>query len=274
MKSSEGSKVCGALRAAFPVKIFPLPAKVQASTESVQDCGPTCGGLFPCADPSGHSLRTFLRCELEELTGCSLTWKDSGTPAGRSWWVLGLSEHPTEETECGSCAEEYQTPTTQPHRQNSYSSDPSIKRPSLEDQAGWPTPRAEDSEQTGAHAGVPDTLTSAARYFPTPNANDGERGPESVATKRARGSGGVNLAEAAGWATPCQRDWKGDESAPAAHARKSPGLPAMAYATSGQPDQANPNTRGNIRGSLNPAWVAQLMIGRGGEQWLDGVNPR
>lgn len=37
--------------------------------------------------------------------------------------------------------------------------------------AGWPTCRAEDSESTGAHRGVPDTLTSAARLagWPTPD---------------------------------------------------------------------------------------------------------
>lgn len=40
--------------------------------------------------------------------------------------------------------------------------------------SGWPTPRAEDSEQTGAHHGTPDTLTSAARAgWPTPTACSG-----------------------------------------------------------------------------------------------------
>lgn len=33
----------------------------------------------------------------------------------------------------------------------------------------WPTPRAEDCEQTGAHRGVPDTLTSATRVWSTPH---------------------------------------------------------------------------------------------------------
>lgn len=44
------------------------------------------------ADPVGCFLKTHLACELEELTGCSVTWKDKGTPQGRSWWVLGMSE--------------------------------------------------------------------------------------------------------------------------------------------------------------------------------------
>jgi hypothetical protein len=42
--------------------------------------------------------------------------------------------------------------------------------------------------------------------WPTPNAQDGERGPESAATKAARGAGGVNLREAAGWPTPRAED--------------------------------------------------------------------
>lgn len=42
--------------------------------------------------------------------------------------------------------------------------------------SGWPTPRAEDSESAGAHRGVPDTLTSAARLsgWPTTSARDGK----------------------------------------------------------------------------------------------------
>src|ERR1700744_250772 len=65
--------------------------------------------------------------------------------------------------------------------------------------SGWPTPRAEDSESTGAHRKVPDTLTSAARMspWPTPMATDdratsGGRGPEKNPSLRI----------AAGWATP------------------------------------------------------------------------
>lgn len=39
--------------------------------------------------------------------------------------------------------------------------------------SAWPTPRAEDSEMTGAHRGVPDTLTSATRAaWPTPAHNE------------------------------------------------------------------------------------------------------
>lgn len=42
-----------------------------------------------------------LASELEALTGCSMRWRDSGTPAGRSWWVLDMSKHRTGATGSG-----------------------------------------------------------------------------------------------------------------------------------------------------------------------------
>ena len=111
---------------------------------------------------------------------------------------------------------------------------------------GWPTARAEDSEQTGGHRGKPDTLTSAARTlngWPTPkvqNANGagahGEGGrdlqttaqlvgwpttttmdhierkglrPSRTATNR---TGGYIAEVLAGWATPTTRDHKDERS--------------------------------------------------------------
>lgn len=64
----------------------------------------------------------------------------------------------------------------------------------------WPTPRAEDTETTGAHRGVPDTLPSAANMWPTPDA--GVR----TGFNRSASDGAANrplLAEAANmWPTP------------------------------------------------------------------------
>jgi hypothetical protein len=57
----------------------------------------------------------------------------------------------------------------------------------------FPTPRAEDSESTGAHRGVPDTLTSYTRLRPaqmfcTPTVEDASRsGDEEMAQRWARG---------------------------------------------------------------------------------------
>lgn len=139
----------------------------------------------------------------------------------------------------------------------------------------WPTPRAEDSESTGAHRGVADTLTSAVRLFPTPDAGMATRGAASnPETRRANGRT-VNLGDAvaywptptvdgnynragasptsgdglatavtrASYPTPAARDWRDDGMAPSASDRKSPCLPAVVAQ----------------KGSLNPDWVETLM---------------
>lgn len=69
--------------------------------------------------------------------------------------------------------------------------------------ACWPTPRSEDSESTGAHRGVADTLTSAARMFPTPTCGE---------AKNAGNGSGLILTDVivrrkgAEWATPQSHD--------------------------------------------------------------------
>jgi hypothetical protein len=63
------------------------------------------------------------------------------------------------------------------------------RRTSASGSISWPTPRAEDSESTGAHRGVPDTLTSVARLqqasslagWPTPMAGTPARGENNAA---------------------------------------------------------------------------------------------
>lgn len=45
------------------------------------------------------------------------------------------------------------------------------RRPKYKD-ANWPTPRSEDSEQTGAHRGVADTLNSATKNWQTPRSHE------------------------------------------------------------------------------------------------------
>lgn len=57
----------------------------------------------------------------------------------------------------------------------------------VEIEAGkWPTPRGEDSEQTGGHRGAMDTLTSAARLWASPQAHD-ERGAPGAGAVAAGG---------------------------------------------------------------------------------------
>ena len=65
------------------------------------DSSSRCSESSARLDRLGLSLRTHLRCALEAQTGYSMSWKDRATPAGRSWWVLGMSSHPTDETASG-----------------------------------------------------------------------------------------------------------------------------------------------------------------------------
>jgi len=88
--------------------------------------------------------------------------------------------------------------------------------PGLEQQAemaSWPTTRAEDSESTGAHLGVPDTLTSAARLanWPTPTVGDSANAANATSTRHnphSQHHSGTTLVDAASWATPTTRDHK------------------------------------------------------------------
>ena len=73
----------------------------KVSTEPEADSSSRCSESSARSDQIGSSLRTHLRCALEGQTGYSMKWKDKGTPAGRSWWVLGISSRPIAETVSG-----------------------------------------------------------------------------------------------------------------------------------------------------------------------------
>lgn len=89
-----------------------LPAKMlaprtaskaaKASTASEQVCsGKPCGWCMNC-DPIGFSLRTSLHSELAAMTGYTMHWKLTATPAGRSWWKLHSPGHRTSAPASGS----------------------------------------------------------------------------------------------------------------------------------------------------------------------------
>lgn len=72
-------------------------AKTSVSQGDLLDCleltpgsGSSTPGSSDRFDQIGLSLRTHLASELSALTGCSLIWKNQGTPTGRSWWVLSM----------------------------------------------------------------------------------------------------------------------------------------------------------------------------------------
>jgi hypothetical protein len=94
----------------------------------------------------------------------------------------------------------------------------------------WPTPRAEDSESTGAHRGTPDTLTSATRLssWATPSARDHKDSP-GMATTGINPDGSTRSRE--------------DQLPRQAHGTTSSGSPA---------ETAKP-------GQLNPAFSRWLM---------------
>ena len=81
----------------------------KVSTEPEADSSSNYSESSARLDQIGSSLRTHLRCALEGQTGYSMKWKDKGTPAGRSWWVLGISSRPIAETVSGLLP----TPTNQ-----------------------------------------------------------------------------------------------------------------------------------------------------------------
>src|SRR5579864_858938 len=178
-----------------------------------------------------------------------LIWKVRTTPSGRSICRLAASERRIGGSDFSSW------PTTtdsdaRSSRRHGYmlTGNPGTTLHDAAQLTAWPTPRAEDSEQTGPHPNrrSPDTLTSAARAtWPSPQASDGEkskggllsrstgrrsnlvdkveqagwttpragdadRGLETPATRRQRTkSPGPALTEMASWASPQARDWKG-----------------------------------------------------------------
>ena len=130
----------------------------------------------------------------------------------------------------------------------------------------WPTPRAEDSESTGAHRGEPDTLTSAVRLWHTPTSGDANSsGSAGYGTASGR-SEGTTLTDAvvgprgplAKWPTPSSRDHKDGDSQSCAN------VPINALlgraAVHGAP----------VGMKLNPAWVCWLM---GWPRGWDALEP-
>jgi hypothetical protein len=226
--------------AASAVETSPSPASKRGSrgTRKAGLRGATCSGSSADSDPVGSSLRTFLLCELSRLTGYSLHWKESATPAGRSWWVLGRAARPTSGTGCGS----------------------------LE---GWPTPRSADANRgpdygaTANHEGggnlmgriVVTLLADAgdAKAWVTPSAADNRPRftPANIARRTAKGkqlmlSGQVLLDGRPVPANPSTNGKSLDWPTPRA-------------------EKQNADSHGKVptevknRGALNPRWVLQLQ---------------
>lgn len=99
------------------------------------------------------------------------------------------------------------------------------------------------------------TSETGSSFLPTPNASDATRGPESIETKRKRGSGGVNLAEAQKhWPTPTSRDHKGCGKNGRVRDGKIQTDTLDRAVWFDQTSQGSQST-----GQLNPQWVSWLM---------------
>lgn len=127
---------------------------------------------------------------------------------------------------------------------------------------GFPTPRSEDSECAGAHRGVPDTLTSHARLFPTPTVQDAENcGGPSQANRnslslKAEAGGGLNPAWVE-WLMGWPPEWTNPRCSllatePDTWAQEPAGLPRLAPKS-----MAASERRGRLS-ILGNGWVPQV----------------
>lgn len=82
----------------------PPTSRVKASTVSAAGSTSKPSGLSTNADLVGSLLKTALISELAAQTGSSLSWKNSATPSGHSWFVLETSGPTTSGPEAGSSA--------------------------------------------------------------------------------------------------------------------------------------------------------------------------
>lgn len=105
---------------------------------------------------------------------------------------------------------------------------------------------------------APRTDETGCGLWPTPDVGM-TRGSQKPRSGNPHDMGGLaHVVSTQDWPTPAARDWRDDGHCPGAQERKSPCLPASVQ-LAGPPDPASPSTSGKRRGSLNPAWVAQLM---------------
>jgi hypothetical protein len=181
----------------------------------------------------------------------------------------------------------------------------------------WPTARAEDSESAGNHPNATDSLTGATRTWATPEAHNAgsgrseknfnstkhgarclvnesamwttpnvpSRGPESQATKDARGSGGVVLqTQTTMWQTPnCPRPHDSNNTAGAmmpgqrqydltAQVHNWPTPDANCHKGSTQPGQRV----GQLDEAAEVLWAtprAEMSAGSNGVEWTPGCKP-
>ena len=175
------------------------PEEARALRAAARVYGARCFGLSAKSDPLGWSLRTCLLSACAALTGFSLRWNESATPAGHWWLVLGRSGPRTNGIGSGSWPTAWQTPKTMDqtgietnHRHNWEKETDNQTLTLLGQAKSWLTPtETERQSATSAEPYVtqsgtvramrPDGKSSnmgltAQVAFPTPQASDANGG--------------------------------------------------------------------------------------------------
>ena len=227
-------------------------AKAKASRASGRASGSKCCESLTRYDLLGCSLKMYLLFAAEEATRCSLVWKNSGTPAGRSWWVLGRSVPRTKGTGCRS-SENWGTPeaaaievgtSRRKNRDRGNRHGESLHH-QLVRVTQWPTVHGNNGSNgpTGTELG-----NAVTKVWRTPQSHEREATPKAG----MRGENNPNLAMQATWPTPTKN---ANRDCPSEATHHTPCLETVV----GQADQESLSMAGKPRGSLNAAWVGQLM---------------
>ena len=172
--------------AASPARTSALQDRAAALKASAAAYGQNTPDLLARFDPLTSSWKTSQHSLDGGLTAFSETWPRSGTMRNGIAYRLPPLARPIGGTASGlwptpdaSVAQDGENPETWLARRErvklTANNGNGMGMPLTIAARLWPTPRAEDSEQTGGHRGKPDTLTAAARLWPTPRANDAEK---------------------------------------------------------------------------------------------------
>lgn len=228
---------------ASPARMSRMQDSEPESTENTADSGLKCSESFASYDRSSSLWRTSQLCLDGALAEFSETWPRAGMTRNGTAYQLRALALLTAGTEFGL----------------------------------WPTPRSEDSEQTGPHRGIPDTLTSAARMWPTPTEGDA-KSSGSRNTENSQAHFGLSLTDAVRedggrgrrWPTPTADDANnvtrnsGDYQSLSREVYRSPssrdwkGMSAASWRLRSIGDKT-PTLPDQVGGALNPEWVAWLM---------------
>lgn len=187
----------------------------------------------------GSLLKTALTSELAALTGCSVSWKASTTPAGRSWLVATTSAPIMSGSAPGSLvatSPNLPTPVTPSNSGGLRWEGGSGGRKVLKASGLWgaihstpklPTPMASDGMKDGAGGGAGSTYPFR-KILATPRKTDADRGfrGDVLAQLQNQNNRHAGMMQEA-LPTPTKRDKRMDRWSPAYDKRKSSTMDAV-----------------------------------------------